>query len=159
MGTCPGVYMRACMCAPCICTGLCSCRHMRRRAVMGAGITRYTHRHARACMHGWGVCKPHKCIHTSMQSIDGAVLFNDSSLDVIFVDGLHTFEGVAADIAMWLPVRACTRWHTHMDRNKPTSVCRSCECLAGASFSMTSGRIPGLGKADGNSNDCDDDVN
>lgn len=36
-------------------------------------------------------------------SVDAAETFTDKSVDMILLDGDHTYEGVAADIAAWLP--------------------------------------------------------
>ena len=36
-------------------------------------------------------------------SVAAAKHFTDATVDCVFVDGLHTFSGVAADIAAWLP--------------------------------------------------------
>ena len=38
-----------------------------------------------------------------MNSIDAASLYKDLSLDFVFIDGDHTYAGVRADIAAWLP--------------------------------------------------------
>lgn len=45
-------------------------------------------------------CRYHQL---NMMSKDAALLFLDQSVDVIFIDGLHTYEGVATDILAWLP--------------------------------------------------------
>ena len=37
------------------------------------------------------------------KSLDAAPRFADGSLDVAFIDGLHTREGAADDIAAWWP--------------------------------------------------------
>jgi ubiquinone/menaquinone biosynthesis C-methylase UbiE len=44
-------------------------------------------------------CRYH-LLHTT--SVFAALSFEDSSLDVIFVDGLHTYEGVSMDTNAWL---------------------------------------------------------
>jgi Methyltransferase domain len=41
-------------------------------------------------------------IHNTF-SINGALFFEDDSMDVIFIDGIHTYEGVMNDIIAWFP--------------------------------------------------------
>ena len=36
-----------------------------------------------------------------MTSIQGADLFGDMSVDAVFIDGLHTYDGVSQDIQAW----------------------------------------------------------
>lgn len=38
-----------------------------------------------------------------MLSWDAAPLIEDGSLDLVFIDGDHSYEGVSRDIEMWLP--------------------------------------------------------
>ena len=38
-----------------------------------------------------------------MPSLRGASFFNERSLDVVFIDGLHTYRGVKDDLAAWAP--------------------------------------------------------
>eukprot|EP00614_Pseudopedinella_elastica_P008353 CAMPEP_0172592822 /NCGR_PEP_ID=MMETSP1068-20121228/11907_1 /TAXON_ID=35684 /ORGANISM="Pseudopedinella elastica, Strain CCMP716" /LENGTH=235 /DNA_ID=CAMNT_0013390035 /DNA_START=247 /DNA_END=954 /DNA_ORIENTATION=+ len=38
-----------------------------------------------------------------MGSVEAAPFFDDSSVDVAFIDGLHTYEGVLADLRAWWP--------------------------------------------------------
>ena len=35
-------------------------------------------------------------------SVEGAKLFGDHSVDAVFIDGLHTYEGVLDDIYAWM---------------------------------------------------------
>jgi hypothetical protein len=37
-----------------------------------------------------------------VKSHEGAALFGDHGVDVVFIDGLHTYEGVVVDIKAWL---------------------------------------------------------
>ena len=37
------------------------------------------------------------------KSLDGVVAFANASLDVAFIDGLHTYEGIVDDLVSWLP--------------------------------------------------------
>jgi Methyltransferase domain len=41
-------------------------------------------------------------IHNTF-SMNGALLFENDSVDVIFIDGIHTYEGVMNDIIAWFP--------------------------------------------------------
>lgn len=40
-------------------------------------------------------------IHHAL-SVKGAELFEDNSVDAVFIDGLHTYEGVVMDINAWV---------------------------------------------------------
>jgi methyltransferase family protein len=46
---------------------------------------------------------PGRCTKYRMTSADAARLFRDRSLDFVYIDALHTYEGVRSDIALWLP--------------------------------------------------------
>lgn len=38
-----------------------------------------------------------------MESSSGVGLFKENSLDIVFLDGNHTYQGIKEDISMWLP--------------------------------------------------------
>jgi hypothetical protein len=38
-----------------------------------------------------------------MPSAEAIHFFNDSSLDFVYIDALHTYDGVISDINLWLP--------------------------------------------------------
>lgn len=38
-----------------------------------------------------------------MKSVDAALMFPDKSLDFVYIDGLHTYDGVRTDLLTWLP--------------------------------------------------------
>jgi len=38
-----------------------------------------------------------------LSSVDAAALFNDRSMDFVFLDGDHSYAGVKADLAAWVP--------------------------------------------------------
>ena len=44
----------------------------------------------------------HNVIKHKMTSVKGAEEFEDESLDFIYIDGLHTYEGVIDDIKAWV---------------------------------------------------------
>eukprot|EP01062_Namystynia_karyoxenos_P071227 TRINITY_DN66646_c0_g1_i1.p1 TRINITY_DN66646_c0_g1~~TRINITY_DN66646_c0_g1_i1.p1 ORF type:complete len:303 (+),score=76.07 TRINITY_DN66646_c0_g1_i1:79-987(+) len=52
-----------------------------------------------------GLQQDHGCRFRLIQalSVDAARKFADGSLDAVFVDGLHTYDGVSADIQAWEP--------------------------------------------------------
>lgn len=39
----------------------------------------------------------------SSDSVDAAVKFGDKSMDLVYIDALHTYEGVKNDLAAWHP--------------------------------------------------------
>lgn len=45
-----------------------------------------------------------------MASLDAVNQFEDNSLDMVYIDGLHTYEGVKNDIEAWLPKIKKTGW-------------------------------------------------
>ena len=44
-----------------------------------------------------------KCELVRMMSVDAAPLFEDSSLDFIFIDAIHTYDAVMDDLDAWYP--------------------------------------------------------
>lgn len=44
-----------------------------------------------------------RAVKYKMTSLEGATLFKEGSLDFVYIDGLHTYEGVKNDINAWLP--------------------------------------------------------
>jgi hypothetical protein len=58
-------------------------------------------------------------------SLDAAMLFEDSSLDGVFIDGLHLYPNVLADIDAYLPkVRSGGILFGHDLNGKPSGFCR-----------------------------------
>lgn len=49
-------------------------------------------------------------IKHKMTSVDGADLFEDGSLDFVYIDGLHTYKGVIDDITAWKQKVKPGRW-------------------------------------------------
>lgn len=45
-----------------------------------------------------------------MTSVEGAELFEDGSLDFVYIDGLHTYKGVIDDITAWKQKVKPGRW-------------------------------------------------
>lgn len=46
---------------------------------------------------------PGAAVVLGMDSINAAAQINDGSMDFVFLDGDHSYEGVIADIAAWVP--------------------------------------------------------
>jgi len=46
---------------------------------------------------------PKRSIKHKAYSADAAQVYNDGSLDLVFIDATHTYEDCQADIAAWLP--------------------------------------------------------
>jgi len=44
-----------------------------------------------------------KIVKLKMKSEEAVQLFNNGTLDLVYIDGLHTYEGVKNDIIIWLP--------------------------------------------------------
>jgi len=44
-----------------------------------------------------------RCILHRATSVDAAEEVEDESIDIIFIDGLHTYDGVMEDITAWFP--------------------------------------------------------
>lgn len=44
-----------------------------------------------------------RAVVLKMSSVDAARQINDGSMDFVFLDGDHSYEGLKADIAAWLP--------------------------------------------------------
>lgn len=42
-------------------------------------------------------------IHSPMSSVDASKLYADASLDLVYLDGDHSYDGVRSDIDAWLP--------------------------------------------------------
>ena len=49
-------------------------------------------------------------IKHKMTSVEGAELFEDGSLDFVYIDGLHTYKGVIDDITAWKQKVKPGRW-------------------------------------------------
>jgi len=60
-----------------------------------------------------------RAVFHRMASVDAARKFADGSLDFVFIDGDHSFEGVCADIRAWLPKVADGGWIGGHDYDKP----------------------------------------
>ena len=69
-------------------------------------------------------CRYH--LHRKL-STEGAADFADASIDVLFVDGLHTYEGVLSDLeAYWRKLKP--RSLLILNDWKPPSTCRCADC-------------------------------
>ncbi len=48
-------------------------------------------------------CPNQNIVKYKIDSVAGAKMFEDGFFDFVYLDGLHTYEGVKDDIAAWLP--------------------------------------------------------
>ena len=60
---------------------------------------------AAAMVHNMVATQGHGCRYSLIhaKSVQGALSFPTASLDVAFIDGLHTYEGVVEDLKAWRP--------------------------------------------------------
>jgi hypothetical protein len=62
------------------------------------------------------LCKKYENINKlKMKSEQAIKYFQDKSLDLVYIDGLHTYEGVKQDIKLWLPKIIEGGWLTGHD--------------------------------------------
>jgi hypothetical protein len=60
-----------------------------------------------------------RCKLIELPSLQAAAGFDDGSLDFVFIDADHSFEGVREDIIAWLPKVRSGGWLTGHDYNRP----------------------------------------